>query len=72
MIVHVQSIGNLAVKLSLDAFGAARKANPGGTLPHTITHLQFVDAEDVPRFADYHIVAALQLFWRSRIRAPMR
>ena len=63
MIVHIHAIGNLAVKLSLDAFGAARKANPGGTLPHTITHLQFVDAEDVPRFADYRIIAALQLLW---------
>jgi len=63
MIVHIHAIGDLAVKLSLDAFGAARKANPGGTLPHTITHLQFVDAEDVPRFAEYHVIAALQLLW---------
>ena len=63
MIVHIHAIGNLAVKLSLDAFGAARKANPNGTLPHTMTHLQFVDAEDVPRFADYRVIAALQLLW---------
>jgi predicted amidohydrolase YtcJ len=63
MIVHIHAIGDLAVKLSLDAFGAARKANPGGTLPHTITHLQFVNAEDVPRFADYRVIAALQLLW---------
>ena len=63
MIVHIHAIGDLAVKLSLDAFGAARKANPGGSLPHTITHLQFVDAEDIPRFADHRIIAALQLLW---------
>jgi predicted amidohydrolase YtcJ len=63
MIVHVHAIGDLAVKLSLDAFGAARRANPGGTLPHTITHLQFVDAEDIPRFAEYRVIAALQLLW---------
>jgi len=63
MIVHIHAIGDLAVKLSLDAFGAARKANPGGTLPHTITHLQFVNAEDVPRFAEYRVIAALQLLW---------
>ena len=63
MIVHIHAIGNLAVKLSLDAFGAARQANPNGTLPHTMTHLQFVDAEDVPRFADYRVIAALQLLW---------
>jgi predicted amidohydrolase YtcJ len=63
MIVHIHAIGDLAVKLSLDAFGAARQANPSGTLPHTMTHLQFVDAEDVPRFASYRIIAALQLLW---------
>jgi predicted amidohydrolase YtcJ len=63
MIVHIHAIGDLAVKASLDAFGAARKANPKGTLPHTMTHLQFVDAEDVPRFADYRVIAALQLLW---------
>jgi predicted amidohydrolase YtcJ len=49
--------------MSLDAFGAARKANPNGTLPHTMTHLQFVDVEDVPRFANYRVTAALQLLW---------
>jgi len=63
MIVHIHAIGDLAVKLSLDAFGAARKANPGVTLPHTITHLQFVDAEDIPLFANYRIIAAVQLLW---------
>jgi len=63
MIVHIHAIGDLAVKASLDAFGAARKANPSGTLPHTMTHLQFVDVEDVPRFAQYRVIAALQLLW---------
>lgn len=63
MIVHIHAIGNLAVKASLDAFGAARKANPAGTLPHTMTHLQFVDPEDVPRFAKLRVIAALQLLW---------
>jgi predicted amidohydrolase YtcJ len=63
MTVHIHAIGDLAVKASLDAFGAARKANPAGTLPHTMTHLQFVDVEDVPRFAEYRIIAALQLLW---------
>jgi predicted amidohydrolase YtcJ len=63
MIVHIHAIGDLAVKLSLDAFEAARKANPNGTLPHTMTHLQFVDAEDVARFAKLRVITALQLLW---------
>ena len=61
--VHIHAIGDLAVKASLDAFGAARRANPQGTLPHTLTHAQFVDQEDVPRFAQYNVIAALQLLW---------
>jgi predicted amidohydrolase YtcJ len=61
--VHIHAIGDLAVKASLDAFAAARKANPSGNLPHTLTHAQFVDPEDVPRFAQLHIIAALQLLW---------
>ncbi len=63
MIVHIHAIGDLAVKMSLDAFGAARRANPAGTLPHTMTHLQFVDPGDIPRFAELRIIAALQLLW---------
>jgi len=63
LMVHVHAIGDLAVKASLDAFAAARKANPSGKLPFTLTHAQFVDAEDIPRFASLHVIAALQLLW---------
>jgi len=61
--VHVHAIGDLAVKAALDAFEAARKANPSGTLPHTLTHAQFVDPEDIPRFTQLRVIAALQLLW---------
>jgi predicted amidohydrolase YtcJ len=61
--VHIHAIGDLAVKRSLDAFEAARKANPATTLPFSLTHAQFVDPEDIPRFAQLHVIAALQLLW---------
>ena len=61
--VHIHAIGNLAVKASLDAFAAARKAVPGNRLPYSLTHAQFVDPEDIPRFAQLHVIAALQLLW---------
>ena len=61
--VHVHAIGDLAVKQALDAFEAARKANPSNTLPFVLTHAQFVDPEDIPRFAELHVIAALQLLW---------
>jgi predicted amidohydrolase YtcJ len=61
--VHIHAIGDLAVKASLDAFEAARKANPQSALPFSLTHAQFVDPEDIPRFAQLHVIAALQLLW---------
>jgi predicted amidohydrolase YtcJ len=63
LIVHVHAIGDLAVRAALDGFAAARQANPSGTLPHTLTHAQFVDPKDIPRFADLRVIAALQLLW---------
>jgi predicted amidohydrolase YtcJ len=61
--VHIHAIGDLAVKASLDAFEAARKAYPDSNLPFTLTHAQFVDPQDIPRFAQLHVIAALQLLW---------
>jgi hypothetical protein len=61
--VHVHAIGDLAVKRSLDAFEAAVAANPANTLPMVITHVQFADREDIPRFGALHVIAALQLLW---------
>jgi predicted amidohydrolase YtcJ len=61
--VHVHAIGDLAVKDTLNAFEAARKANPSTKLPMVLTHAQFVDPEDIARFHDLHVIAALQLLW---------
>lgn len=61
--VHIHAIGDLAVKQSLDAFEAAREANPSTTLPMVLTHAQFVAPSDIPRFAELHVIAALQLLW---------
>ena len=61
--VHVHAIGNLAVKASLNAFEAARQAVPQSTLPYSLTHAQFVDPEDIARFARLHVIAVLQLLW---------
>jgi len=61
--VHVHAIGDAAVKAALDAFELARKANPDSKLKFVITHAQFVDIEDQPRFAQYNVIAALQLLW---------
>lgn len=66
MAVHVHAIGDLAVHASLDAFAAARKAAPANRAPYALTHAQFVDAADVPRFARLGVFPVLQLFWAKR------
>ena len=63
LIIHVHAIGDLAVKTALDAIEAARKANGNSGLPHTITHIQFADPEDFPRFRELEVIASLQLLW---------
>jgi predicted amidohydrolase YtcJ len=63
LIIHVHAIGDGAVKASLDGIAAARAANGNSGLPHTLTHEQFVDPEDFPRFKQLGVVSALQLYW---------
>jgi predicted amidohydrolase YtcJ len=63
LIIHVHAIGDGAVKQALDGIAAARKANGNSGLPHTITHEQFVQPEDFPRFRELGVVSALQLLW---------
>jgi predicted amidohydrolase YtcJ len=63
LIIHVHAIGDAAVKEALDGIATARKANGNSGLPHTITHEQFVQPEDFPRFRELGVVSALQLLW---------
>jgi predicted amidohydrolase YtcJ len=63
LIVHVHAIGDQAVKVALDAIEAARKANGNSGLPHTIAHIQFASPEDVRRFRQLGVIAAMQLLW---------
>jgi predicted amidohydrolase YtcJ len=63
LIIHVHAIGDGAVKQALDGIAMARKANGDSGLPHTLTHEQFVQPEDFPRFRELGVISALQLFW---------
>jgi predicted amidohydrolase YtcJ len=63
LIIHVHAIGDAAVKAALDGIAAARRANGNSGLPHTLTHEQFVQPEDFPRFHELGVVSALQLLW---------
>jgi predicted amidohydrolase YtcJ len=63
LIIHVHALGDGAVTAALDGIAAARRANRGSHLPHTLTHEQFVRPEDFPRLRELGVVSALQLFW---------
>lgn len=63
LIVHVHAIGDGAVTAALDGIEAARKANGNSGLPDTLTHEQFVQPGDFPRFRQLGVVSALQMFW---------
>jgi len=65
MIVHVHAIGDQAVTEALNGIEAARKANGNSGLPHTITHLQLIRPEDIPRFHQLGVIASFQLYWAS-------
>ena len=61
--VHVHAIGDRAVRESLDAFDHAREANGGRDARHHLAHVQFVAAEDVPRFGDLGVTANVTPYW---------
>jgi predicted amidohydrolase YtcJ len=63
LIIHVHALGDGAVKEALDGIAAARRTNGNSGLPHTLTHEQFVQPEDFPRFRELGVVSALQLYW---------
>jgi predicted amidohydrolase YtcJ len=61
--VHMHAIGDRAARNCLDAVAAARAANGMNHLRHHIAHLQLVQPEDIPRFAELGVVANCQAYW---------
>lgn len=61
--IHVHSIGDAATRVTLDGFAYARRQNGAGDRRHIITHLHFVNPDDVQRLADLGAVAVVQPFW---------
>jgi predicted amidohydrolase YtcJ len=64
--VHMHAIGDRAVRNCLNAVEAARGANGMNDLRHHIAHIQVMQPEDVPRFAQLGVVANCQPFWAQR------
>ena len=64
--VHTHSIGDAAVKMALDAAEYAKSNTPGSDLRNTITHLQLIDADDLPRFKELGVIPVVQPFWHFK------
>jgi predicted amidohydrolase YtcJ len=61
--VHEHAIGDRAIRVALDAFGA-QHARDGGEGPrHIMAHIQLFDPADIPRMAELGVVASFQPLW---------
>lgn len=63
--IHTHSIGDHAVRASLNGFEAAQKTNGGARNRHTVTHIQFCAEQDIPRFSQNDVIANFQIQWAS-------
>jgi len=61
--VHFHAIGDGAIRQSLDAIEAARKANGPSDNRHHLSHIQLIDPQDIPRFAELDAIANFQPLW---------
>ena len=64
--VHIHTIGDRAVRESLDAFEAARRANGRRDARHHLAHIQAIHPDDIPRFRELGVVANASPYWAVR------
>ncbi|WP_299561485.1 amidohydrolase [uncultured Sulfitobacter sp.] len=58
--IAVHAIGDAGVRRTIDAFAAARQANGARDSRHRIEHLEVMHPDDIPRLAEFDIVASIQ------------
>jgi len=61
--IHIHAIGDRGIRMALDAFELARKANGVRNSRHHIAHLQLIHPVDIPRFRQLGVVANFQPLW---------
>lgn len=66
LIAHFHAIGDRAIQESLDAVACARKANGNMNTLHSITHLEVVSPQSLPRFQQLNVAASMQLLWAGK------
>lgn len=61
--IHIHAIGDRAIRESLNALEAARKANGARDSRHHLAHIQLFDPADIPRFKGLGVIANFQPLW---------
>jgi predicted amidohydrolase YtcJ len=63
--VHVHAIGDLGIRISLDAFEEASIKNGVRDSRHHITHLHVIHPDDLDRFKELGVIANFQALWAT-------
>ena len=58
--IRLHACGDGAVRLGLDAYEEAMKANGSRDARHTIEHIEVIDPTDIPRFSELGVIASMQ------------
>ncbi len=61
--IHTHAIGDGAIRNALDAYEHALITNGPNDNRHQIVHLQLIDEDDIPRFAELNVAANFQCMW---------
>jgi predicted amidohydrolase YtcJ len=61
--IHVHAIGDRAIRMTLDALEAARKANGPRDARPLMAHLELIDPHDIPRFRQLDVLPDFQPLW---------
>lgn len=64
--IHVHSTGDASTRNVLNAFEEVQAQNGPGDYRNTITHLQLVSSEDIPRFKQLGAIASVQPYWHFK------
>ena len=60
MQIAIHAIGDAAVRLALDGYEAAAKANGARDRRHRIEHVEMLHPDDLGRFAELGVIASMQ------------
>ena len=61
--VQIHVIGDAAVRAALDAFEYTRDRNGAGSGRHHLAHAEFIDPEDLSRFAELDVTGTFSAIW---------